>query len=221
MKEKIVAVIGSSGLIGGSILSILENDSEFAEIRLLVRKDLNIIHPKVKTIVVDFTNKADISAAISGCDTAFCAIGTTQKKVKGNKSDYRKIDFDIPVTVAQCCIAVGCMSFALVSSLGANSASRNFYLQLKGEVEDTVSALNFQRLVIVRPSLLIGHRKEFRLAELVGKWLMIPLSIILPTKMRAIRAEVVANAMVKAIKQTAQAKEVLYYDEMKHFIVSR
>ena len=126
----------------------------------------------------------------------FCAIGTTQKKVKGDKEAYRKIDFDIPVKLARFCKMTGCEKFILVSSAGANSKSMNFYQRLKGETDAAVKEVGPKTIHVMRPSLLLGDRKEFRLGENIGKGAMTILSFLIPDKYKAIQARDVAKVML-------------------------
>lgn len=117
---------------------------------------------------MDFADLENFRLALEGTDVIFCCIGTTMKKMQGDKEAYRKIDYDIAVNAAQLGKANGCEKFALVSAVGADSKSRNFYLKLKGETEEAVEASGIESVYILRPSLLMGNRKEFRFGE---KWL--------------------------------------------------
>ena len=104
MNEKTAAIIGATGLIGGHLLKCLQDDEEFKSIRVIVRRPLSSNHPKVNVRVVSFTDGNSFKEAISGCDAVFVAVGTTQKKVKGDKEAYRKVDYDIPVNAAKFCL---------------------------------------------------------------------------------------------------------------------
>jgi len=160
MKQKSAIILGSSGLIGSYLLEYLQNDESFSSVKILVRKPIQIENPKVIVSIVDFNKIESLKSEIKDVDIIYCAIGTTTKKVGGDKSKYRQIDFDIPVNAARIGIENGCSKFVIVSSLGANSQSNNFYLKLKGEVEDTLSNLKFPSLLIFQPSLLLGKRKN-------------------------------------------------------------
>jgi uncharacterized protein YbjT (DUF2867 family) len=218
MKGKTVVLIGATGLVGSRVLELLQNDAEFSEIRVLVRKAVNFKHPKVTTAVVDFSDETSFKPQIGKCDLVFCAVGTTNKKVKGNKAAYRKVDFEIPVNAAKYALEEDCPQFVLVSSIGANSKSSTFYTRLKGETEDRLSEMNIPSLLIFRPSLLLGERNEFRFGEFAGKILMIPLAFLLPEKMKPISAENLAKAMVAASKLNPPGKHIYHYSEMKPFL---
>jgi uncharacterized protein YbjT (DUF2867 family) len=145
----------------------------------------------------------------------FVAVGTTQKKVKGDKAAYRKVDFDIPVNAAKFCAETGCKSFLLVSSVGADSKSGNFYLKLKGEVEDKVQSLSIPSVSIFRPSMLLGNRQESRPAESIAQVLSKGLSLLFPGKYKPVPAQDVAKSMVAAGKQQKPGVSIYHYEEMK------
>ena len=162
-------LIGATGLIGNYLLDELLQDDYFDTVKILIRRPLEFSHPKLEKHLVDFNDGDSFLVALSNSDVVFCSIGTTQKKVKGDKEAYRKIDYDIAVNAARFSKMVGCETFVLVSSVGANSKSNNFYLKLKGEIEDTVKETGLHSINIMRPSILLGDRKENRLAESISK----------------------------------------------------
>ena len=131
MEKKNVAIIGATGLIGNQLLSLLLKDTHFADIYVVTRRSMNFAEERVKNIVIDFSDDLSFKNALSACDIVFCSVGTTQKQVKGDKVAYRKIDVDIPEKAAQYCEENGGTTFLLVSSVGADSKSGNFYLALK------------------------------------------------------------------------------------------
>jgi uncharacterized protein YbjT (DUF2867 family) len=212
---KTATIIGSTGLIGGHILELLRKDQHFSHIRLLVRRTIKINDPKVEIVVIDFNNAEQYKAGIAGSNAVFCAIGTTQKKVGGDKDAYRKVDFDIPVNAARFCAATGCEQFLLVSSVGADSKGSNFYIKLKGEVEDEVKNAKVNTTHIFRPSMLLGHREnEFRLAERIIQPIMSTLNFLIPTKWKAVKATDVAKAMVAAAKNNHPGFHIHEYREI-------
>ncbi len=160
MSKKTATLIGATGLIGSRLLQELLNDTYFDTVRILIRRPLEINHPKLEKKLVDFTDAESFRLALEKSDAVFCAIGTTQKKVKGDKVAYRKIDFDIPVHAAKFCKETGCEKFILVSSIGANSKSNNFYLKLKGEVEDEVKAIGIKTTHIHAALHFVGSEKR-------------------------------------------------------------
>lgn len=220
MSGKTATLIGATGLIGGELLNLLLKDDYFQTARILVRRPFNLVHPKLEKKLVDFDDNDSLLVAIDNSDVIFCAVGTTQKKVQGDKAAYRKVDHDIPVNAARFCKMTGCQTFALVSSVGADSRSRNFYLKLKGEVEDEVRQTGINSVHIMRPSMLVGERKESRPLEKIGTPIMTALSLLTPSKYKPIRARDVAKAMVAAAKKNEKGFFVYEYEEMKKVMVS-
>ena len=214
MSHKTTALIGSTGLIGSHLLKLLQNDDHFSEIRVLVRRPVAINHPKVKVLVIDFEDATAFRKGFAGCDAVFVSVGTTQKKVKGDKTAYRKVDYDIPVNAARFCAETGCKSFLLVSSVGADSHSRNFYLKLKGEVEDEINRQNIPSISIFRPSMLLGKRNESRPMETIAQLISKPMSALFPSKYKPIKAGDVARAMIAASHQNETGFHIFHYREM-------
>ncbi|KAB2825983.1 MAG: NAD(P)H-binding protein [Paludibacter sp.] len=210
---KKVALAGATGLIGGQLLLQLTADESVEEIRVLVRRPLPTNDARIKVILLAFTDRQAIAGALAGCDTVFCAVGTTRKKTP-DLAEYRKIDFDIPVTLAQLSAEAGVRSFHLVSSVGASVKSNNFYLKIKGETEEAVSKAKLARIVLYRPSLLLGKRNEIRIAEIISSWIVPLLTFLFPPDYKPIRAELVARAMIRDAKQQAQGVTVAHYSQM-------
>jgi uncharacterized protein YbjT (DUF2867 family) len=218
MPGKTATVIGATGLIGGHLVDLLQQDSTYETVRVLVRRPVQFQHPKVEVKLVNFRDPESFKLAIDGSDALFCAVGTTQKKVKGDKDAYRKVDYDIPLHAARFCAETGCQKFLLVSSVGADSKSKNFYLKLKGEVEDDVKLLPLKMIALFRPSMLLGNRKESRPAEKIGQVVMPLLSGLLAgswRKYKPIHAREVAAAMVKASQQHNDGIFLYEYNRMK------
>ena len=197
-------LVGATGLIGSYLLEELLNDPYFDTVRILIRRPIDITHPKLEKKIVDFNDSDSLLVAISNSDVLFCSIGSTMKKVKGDKEAYRKIDFDIPVKLARFCKMTGCEKFILVSSAGANSKSRNFYQRLKGETDEAIKESGLKTVHIMRPSLLLGERKEFRLGENIGKAVMTSLSFLIPEKYKAIQGKDVAKVMLALAKKNEE-----------------
>ncbi|MBS3737642.1 NAD(P)H-binding protein [Mesohalobacter halotolerans] len=211
MKNKKVTLLGATGLIGHHVLNYLIKDESVTQITTILRRKVNFYHPKVKEVVIDFKDDKAFRDAIEPQSIIYCAIGTTNKKVKGNKEKYRSVDYDIPVKAARFGLSKACNTFVLVSSVGADAKSSNFYTKLKGEVEEELSQLGFQYLHIFRPSILLGKRQEFRFAEKVAKIIMKTFSFLLPSKIRPIHANDVAKAMVEVVRQKKEKDDIQIY----------
>jgi uncharacterized protein YbjT (DUF2867 family) len=218
MAQITAAVIGSTGLIGSHITDLLIADNRYQTVRLIVRKPVTLSHPKLEMKLVNFEDYESLKLAIDGCDVIFCAVGTTQKKVAGDKLIYRKVDYDIPVNAARACLETGVEQYLLVSSVGADKNSKNFYLRLKGEVEEAVQKFPISSISIFRPSMLLGNRKEFRLGERIGQPITKLLSPLLSgkwEKYKPIEASDVAAGMIGAAKKNERGFQIYEYKEME------
>ena len=206
------AIIGASGLIGSCIVDELLQTSD-NKITLISRRVLGLSNSRIHEVIVDFTNQSALNEALKGVDAVFIAIGTTQKKMKGDLSAYRKVDYDIPVAVAQACVINNVPKLLMVSSAGADSSSSNFYLRIKGEVEQAIEKMPIQYIGIFQPSLLMGNRNEFRLGERISQLIMPIFSFVIPSKYKPIAAKSIAKAMIReAIQDQKGVKRYTYTD---------
>ena len=195
---KTAIVFGSTGLIGGHLVNQLIQDNYYTKIKIFVRSQTSINNEKVEVINIDFNNLGNHKTEITGDDCFFC-IGTT-KQNSPDKNDYQKVELDIPKEIAQIAKANSVKSFIFISSIYANPNSSGNYVKFKGLVEEELKRLNFSKLGILRPSFLMGKRKEKRLGEKIGILIFSLLSPLLfgPfKKMRPISSEIVAKAMIK------------------------
>ena len=195
---KTAIVFGSTGLIGGHLVNQLIQDNYYTKIKIFVRSQTSINNEKVEVINIDFNNLANHKTEITGDDCFFC-IGTT-KQNSPDKNDYQKVELDIPKEIAQIAKANSVKSFIFISSIYANPNSSGNYVKFKGLVEEELKRLNFSKLGILRPSFLMGKRKENRVGEKIGIFtfsLLSPLLFGSFKKMRPISSENVAKAMIK------------------------
>jgi len=211
MEKKLhFALVGASGLVGSCLLDEILQHTE-ASVAIITRRKLGLSNARCTEIVVDFSNQSALQETLKGVDAVFVAIGTTQKKVKGNMAAYRKIDYDIPIALATTCVANAIPRFLLVSSVGANPHSKNFYLRLKGEVEETIEKMPIPYIGLFQPSVLIGPRPEWRPGEKISQIVMPLISFLLPAQYRAISAKDVAKRMVnEAISDQKGVKRYTY-----------
>ena len=195
---KTAIVFGSTGLIGGHLVNQLIQDNYYTKVKVFVRSQTSINNEKVEVINIDFNNLGNHKTEITGDDCFFC-IGTT-KQNSPDKNDYQKVELDIPKEIAQIAKANSVKSFIFISSIYANPNSSGNYVKFKGLVEEELKRLNFSKLGILRPSFLMGKRKENRVGEKIGILIFSALSPLLfgPfKKMRPISSENVAKAMIK------------------------
>ena len=194
---KTALIFGSSGLIGNQLLNKLIESNNYSKIKLFVRRVPKINDPKIQIIETDFNNLKNYKEDIKGDDCFFC-IGTTKKNTS-DKDEYRRIEYNIPVEIAQIAKLNTVNYFLYVSSGFADPKSSSSYLRYKGKVEEELKKLNFPKLGIMRPSILLGSRKENRVMEKIGIFVMkifSPLFLGGLKKMKPIHSEKVAKAML-------------------------
>jgi len=197
MKTALVA--GASGLVGSALVRMLLEASQYDQVHILVREQLNWIHPKLVQHVIDFEQLADFNFDTK-TDDAFCTLGTTISKA-GSKSAFYRVDHDYVISFAQKAHALGASGFFVVSSMGAIPNSAIFYNSVKGKMEEDLKKIGFSRLGIFRPSLLLGPRMEKRAGEKFAGWVMQTLNFMIPPKFKAIHVDQVAKKMIETALQ--------------------
>jgi uncharacterized protein YbjT (DUF2867 family) len=193
---KTALIIGSTGLIGSHLLKLLLDSNDYLKVITFVKRDTGIKHQKLTQHIIDFDKPETYKELVFG-DDFFCTIGTTIKKA-GNKDAFRKVDFEYPRQFAAFALQNKVKQFLIISSLGADANSGNFYLKTKGEIQDFLKDSNFESISVLQPSLLLGDRKEFRLGEKIGAFFMKLFSFLFIgnlKKYKAIQSEAVAKAM--------------------------
>lgn len=198
--EKTAIIAGASGLIGQSLTQQLLNSDDYGQVIALVRKPLGFQHDKLSELLIDFDELANLDN-FPQADDIFCCLGTTMKKA-GSKEAFYKVDFTYPYEMATAAQKAGVDRFFLVSALGSNKSSSNFYSRVKGELEDQISFLNFRTIYIFKPSLLRGNRKEMRFGERMAQAITRVIPFVGPwKKYHPIHADKVADAMIKVALQ--------------------
>jgi len=202
---KTALLFGSSGLVGGHLLNHLIKDINYSKIKLFVRAVPEISDPKVEIIKIDFNNLQNHKEDVIGNDCFVC-IGTTKKNAP-DKDEYRRVELDIPKEIAQIAKSNLINSFIFVSALYANPKSSGDYVRFKGLVEKELKRLNFPKLAIMRPSFLMGDRKEKRASETTAIFifkLLSPLLLGSLKKVKPIHSETVAKAMIAVVQNDIQ-----------------
>jgi uncharacterized protein YbjT (DUF2867 family) len=192
-------------------------DDSAAAVHVLGRRELPLQHPRLTQHRVDFKDISKARPALPRVGEAFIALGTTIK-VAGSQEAFRAVDFDAVVAVARAAKAAGATRLGVVSAMGADPRSKVFYSRVKGEMEEALSALGLETLVIARPSLLVGDREALgqpaRAGEEIGVRISRWLSPLIPDNYRPIEAKQVARALVNAVR-TTQGRRVLLSGEMQ------
>lgn len=194
--KKTAVLIGASGLTGGHLLQQLLEHPAYDQVVSLVRRPSGQQHPKLKECVFDFDHPDP--SLIEGQDF-FCALGTTLARAGSKEAQY-KVDCQYPLALGKIAKQKGFSRYLLVSSIGADATSSNFYLRTKGELEKGLEALGFDTFVAARPSFLLGDRKEFRLGEKIGIWVWKFVQPFLGGPLRRLRgipAASVATALIQ------------------------
>lgn len=204
MANKTALVLGATGLVGSEVLSLLLTDERYERVSCITRKALpNTYQSKKPHEIVmplcDFLNPYSGAENAFSADHIYVCLGTTIKKA-GSQKAFRSIDFDLVYQAAVMALQGKAKSFVWVSSVGANSRSSNFYLQVKGELEDAIYQIGDLNAFAVQPSLLLGERHESRPAERLGilfGGLVAPLMVGPMAKYRPIEAKDVAMQMLE------------------------
>jgi uncharacterized protein YbjT (DUF2867 family) len=214
MKTAVVA--GAGGLVGSFLVEHLQRAKDFSKIILLLRKPLGLKGSKVVEQIVDFEHLPDLH--LDGKNThVFCCVGTTIGKA-GSKEIFEKADFHLPINLAQWAKKNGMENMVVISSLGADPASSNFYLRTKGKMQESIRSIGLNKTIFVQPSLLTGPRKEFRFGEKIAiassflwKWMLWGAL----KKYRPIAAETVAKAMISCSLTKEDGVHIVLSDQLQ------
>jgi len=199
MTNKTALVIGATGLVGEETLKQLLKSAQYAKVIALTRKPVGFTDARLENPVVDFDKPRQYSSIKA--DDVYCAMGTTIGKA-GSQAAFRKVDFEIPLQIAKQALGNGASEFILVSSLGADAKSAVFYSRTKGELEQALIKLKYKTLLIFRPSILLGDRKEMRTGEAIGRFAAEKLSFLFAGPLKQYKGTPV-DLLVKVMIQEA------------------
>ena len=208
-------VVGSTGLVGEEVVNLLA--SKEIPVRALCRSDLISSDPFVENIKVNFDRLDEYQEHFKEINDVYICLGTTISKA-GSQEAFEKVDIEYCLETAKLALEAGVKNLSLITSMGADPGSSNFYLRTKGIIEDKISQLDFQSISIHRPGLLIGARKEMRLAELIGQKIHPAVNLLLLgklSKFRCIKVEILARAMINCSGLEAGTKLYYYNDFVK------
>ena len=211
MKTALVA--GATGLVGSALVRMLLETPAYDHVHILVRKEINLAHPRLYQHVVDFDHLEALNFKFI-VDDAFVTLGTTIAKA-GSKGAFYKVDHDYVISFARKALSLGAIGIFVVSSMGANPASSIFYNKVKGEMEEDMKAIGFPRLGIFRPSLLLGPRTEKRAGEKFAGWMMQTLDFMVPAKFKAIHVDKVARKMIEQALKDKNGLFILESDKLQ------
>ena len=191
-------IAGSTGLIGGNVIEVLSTKKQ--SVIALTRRSIPNLPPEITEMIIDF-DTFEKNGSLPSCNNIFICLGTTIKTA-GSKENFKKVDIDYCLSIAKKAKEAGAETLSLVSSIGANSSSKNFYLKTKGELEEALQELGFLTVNIFRPSFLVGERSEKRFAEKIAIKLAKILDLFLigsASRYRSVKAESLAKTMVSKV----------------------
>lgn len=214
MEKKTALVVGATSLVGKELVNVLIASDEYEKITVWVRRSLGIHHWKLEEKLINFQMLDTYE--IEDVDHLYCCLGTTIKKA-GTREAFKVVDFEYPMSLAKKAKEAGVLQFVIISAIGAAVNSKTFYSRIKGEMEETLKALDLLGLQIVRPSLLLGKREEFRMGEQVAAMLtsIAPFVFIGGLKKyKPIPAKVVAYAMYRVANQGITGNHIYESDRL-------
>lgn len=217
--RKSAILFGATGLIGRHLLQELLDSPAYDMVTAVVRRDTDVKHAKLKQVFANHRSLADIKGLLAG-DVVFCCLGTTKKKTP-DRDEYYRIDHDYPVAAAKYTKENGAKAFILVSALGANRESSNFYLRMKGQTERDIINLGFEQTHVFRPSLLLGNRSEKRALESVASVVLNAINYLLINRLnkyRAIPATSVAKALCGVGADGKEGVHTYFWADIKRWV---
>jgi len=197
MKQKSAIVLGATGLTGRHLVDRLVTDDRYGEVRLFSRRSSGNSSPRIREYTGDILQLEQFREDFTA-DVVFCCVGTTSSKT-GDRNLYRAIDYGIPFHAARLASENGIPAFLVISSIGADPKSRVFYTRTKGEMEEAVLSLQIPHTYILRPSLILGDRKERRWTEEAAAVIMKSARFLMTGRLRnyrPIEAATIASAMI-------------------------
>ena len=209
-----VCLVGSTGMTGSAVIDQAVGRTDLSLIAIARRQVKLPKGARMVMVVSETAGWADVVAR-SKANVLVCALGTTWRKAGKDEAAFRAVDYDLVLACAQAAKAAGIGHMIAISSVGADTNARTFYLRVKGEVESALGKLGFRRLDIVRPGLLRGERGELRLAERIAMWLSPVADLLLHgknRKYRSIQAGVLADAILVLSKERAGGRFVHEHD---------
>ena len=209
MKNLHALVIGATGATGRELVQLLLKDDEFSQVTIFVRTAPNIKHEKLKIQEIDFKYLGKNKDLING-DILFSALGTTKKDAGGKDQQY-EIDYTYQYEFAKIAAENGVGQFSLVSSVGANAKSSFFYPKIKGALEEAVKKLDFQKIDIFQPPMLIRQPDLMREGEKTGIKILNKLNKIgILKSQKPLAVEALAEKMLKIAKTPSKDKATTF-----------
>jgi uncharacterized protein YbjT (DUF2867 family) len=208
-------LIGATGATGKDLLQLLLNDSEVKSVDIFVRRELELKHEKLTTHIINFDKPEEWENLVIG-DVLFSCLGTTLKTAESKEAQW-KIDYNYQYQFAEIAKKNGVSQYVLVSSAMASAKSSIFYTKMKGQLEDAVKLLNFPKLIIFKPPLLLRENSD-RKAEIVGaKLIKFFNKIGLFRSQKPLSTKHLAEAMIKSVKTLKNGEYIFDGQEILKF----
>lgn len=214
INARVALIAGTTGLVGSLLVRELLECPAYERVISVVRRSSGIDHPKLDERVIDLGQLESLE--LPHIDDMFCALGTTIKTA-GSQQAFRRVDLDYPVMLARKAKSAGAQTAAVMSSVGANETSSNFYLRTKGEMERQVEEIGFPSLYFFRPGVIVGDRNEHRPGERFGivvSKLLVPLLIGPFCKFRSAEATMIARAMMNSALSGNSGKQICEFGKI-------
>lgn len=216
MPQKSALLLGATGLTGGHLLNLLLESEDYHTVYIYSRRPIGIQNPKLKEIIINFdTYEGTVEA-----DNVFCCLGTTIKVAK-TKEAFKKVDLEYPVKIAQLQFNAGSKRFLVISAMGAAADSLFFYSKVKAEMETQLTNIGYPKLLIFRPALITGERKEHRAGEKIAAGINEVLNYVLVGKLRkyqSVSAKAIASCMLSySNNNQVYGKVIISSDRIKDF----
>lgn len=205
-------IIGATGATGKDLVTQLLADDTYSEVHCFVRKPMSITHPKLHAHVVNFETPEAWADLLHG-DVAFSCLGTTLA-MAGSKEAQWRVDYDYQYAFAQQCKANGVPTFVLVSAAGATAQSKLFYNRMKGQLEDAMKALEFTRLLIFQPSVLVRKGSDRKGEQFGLKMIVLLNKIGLFKRYRPMPTNVLAQRMRCEVATATEGVHTFILDEI-------
>ncbi len=214
-----VVLLGATGAVGSQVAHELAQMSDVEEVTLLGRRPLEgVSSPKIKQAVIDVFDPASYQSHLADQDVAICTLGVGQPS-KMDREDFVRIDKTAVLRFATACKQAGVRHFELLGSVGADPRSRSFYLRTKGELEEGLTGLEFHRLSLFRPSMILTPTNRYGLTQAMtlAIWpLLRPLLVGGARKYRGIEVAHLGRAMARNLSAEGEGVEVLHWDAITH-----
>ncbi|WP_168121333.1 NAD(P)H-binding protein [Paenibacillus sp. HB172176] len=209
--QRTAVVAGATGLVGNELVKLLLWNKSYRKVIVLVRKRMNLTHPRLEQLVLDFDRLCELPPGLLGGADVYCTLGTTRKKA-GSKERFEHVDYDYPIMLGKVAKRDGANRMLIITAMGANEKSLFFYSRVKGKVESDLQAMCPSKLHIFRPSLIIGERRERRFGEAVAARLAKSCAFLFMgglRKYKPIAAKRIAQAMIAAALYEEGAPKIL------------